>query len=269
MRQGLFTVTGNRMVASGNFEMRLSGDASAITAPGEFVEVALDGFFLRRPFAAADFSDDGLTLLYRVVGRGTEAMSRMGCGERLDVITGLGNGFNLRPKAATAADRLTGMAGDAAGVDASRGSTFRPLLVAGGMGVAPIYALAKRIALGGVAPVCALGFNTAAEVTYAEELRSLGARVEVATMDGSAGIKGFVTDAIREKALEFNYFYACGPLPMMRALCLSTDVGGQVSMEARMGCGYGFCMGCTIMTAGGPKRVCKEGPVFGKEEILW
>lgn len=243
MKQSVFEIKENAPLAADTYKMVLSGDTSDVTAPGQFVNIALPGRFLRRPISVCDRSGERLTLLYKTVGKGTEQMAAMGPGETLDVLTGLGNGFSL----------------------AESGQT--PLLAGGGIGAAPLYWLAKELIARGVRPHAALGFNRAADVFYADEFAALGCAVTVATADGGAGLRGFVTDAM--KGMEYSYMYACGPEPMLRAVWEVSETDGQFSFEARMGCGFGACMGCTCQTAEGPKRVCKDGPVFRKGEILW
>lgn len=239
----IFTVKTNEKIAKDVYLMTLSGDTSKITSPGGFVELELPGLYLRRPISVCDVEGDTLTLIYKVVGVGTDAMCKYGSGTRLDLLTGLGNGFSL---------------------DAD---TKNPLLVGGGVGVPPLYMLCKRLIAKGVRPSVILGFNTKDDVFYKDEFEALGVKVTVTTADGSYGIKGFVTDAL--DAHTYDYTYACGPLPMLKALYDRAGVGGEYSFEARMGCGFGACMGCSIPTQNGMKRVCKEGPVFKKEEIVW
>ena len=218
---------------------------SIVSAEDKTVNLKLSGFFLRRPISVCDWENGELTLIYKVLGHGTEAMTGMAPGTELDVLTGLGNGF-----------------------DVSRGGEH-PLLVGGGVGVPPLYKLAKALLAEGKPVSVVLGFNTADEGFYADEFRALGCDVHVATADGSAGTKGFVTTAIAERGLDFDYFYACGPLPMLRALCDAVQQDGQLSFEERMGCGFGACMGCSCETKYGNKRICKDGPVLEKEEIVW
>ena len=225
--------------------MILEGDTQWIDRPGQFVNIELDGFYLRRPISICDYDDRTITLIYKVVGSGTEVMSRMTAGAKLDLLTGLGNGFDPAVECR------------------------RPLLVGGGVGVPPLYRLAKELSARGREVTVALGFNTAAEIFYEDEFRTLGAKVFVSTADGSKGTKGFVTDAIRENAVEFDYFYACGPMPMLRALCECCEQNGELSFEERMGCGFGACMGCSCKTHAGNKRICKDGPVMKREEIIW
>lgn len=244
-KNAIYTVLSNEPLTGSVWRMILGGDTQWITAPGQFVNIALEGRYLRRPISVCDYDDWTITLIYKVVGEGTEQMSRMAPGARLDLLTGLGNGFS------TDAD------------------TRRPLLVGGGVGVPPLYNLARRLLAEGREVQVVLGFNTAAEVFYADEFRALGCDVTVATADGSAGVAGFVTTAIAARGLDFDYFYACGPLPMLRALCEAVEQPGELSFEERMGCGFGACMGCSCRTLTGGKRICKEGPVLKKEEIIW
>ena len=227
--------------------MILEGDTQWIKRPGQFVNIELEGLYLRRPISICDWDDKTITIIYKVVGKGTEQMSQMQPGVELDVLTGLGNGFNPEPEV----------------------ENTKSLLVGGGVGVPPLYHLAKVLLAAGRKVSVVLGFNTAAEVFYADEFRALGADVYVSTADGSMGVKGFVTDAIREAAIDFDYFYSCGPLPMLKALCGCTDKPGELSFEERMGCGFGACMGCSCKTLTGNKRICKEGPVMRREEIIW
>ena len=222
--------------------MQLMGDTSSITAPGQFVNIRLEGHFLRRPISVCDCEGDILTLIYKVVGKGTEQMSEMEKGEKLDLLTGLGNGFD------------TAKSGD------------KPLLIGGGVGVPPMYLLAKKLIAEGKKPSVIVGFNKEEEIFFADEFAALGIDVTVATADGSVGVKGFVTDALPE---EYSYFYTCGPEPMLKALYHATKTSGQLSFEERMGCGFGACMGCSCKTKYGNKRICKDGPVLEKEEIIW
>ncbi len=242
MKKGTFTVTANEALAPGVWRMALAGDTSAITGPGQFVDLALPGRFLRRPISVCDWTGDEVVLVYKVVGQGTAQMSQMGAGTQLDVLTGLGNGYDL--------DR----SGD------------RPLLVGGGVGIPPLYALAKRLLAQGKRPTAVLGFNTAAEIFLADAFRALGIETVVTTVDGSAGVRGFVTDGMPEG---YTYVYTCGPEPMLRAVYEKSETSGQFSFEERMGCGFGACMGCTCRTKYGNKRICREGPVLEKEEIVW
>ena len=242
MKQSIFEIIGNTRLVPGVYRMQLRGDTSAITAPGQFVNIQLDGMFLRRPISVCDVQGDVLTIIYKVVGKGTEAMSAMEKGQKLDILTGLGNGYDLSP------------------------SGEHPVLLGGGVGVPPMYNLAKKLVAQGKRVSVILGFNTASEVFYEEEFKALGCQVTVTTVDGSYGQKGFVTNALPEN---YTYFYTCGPEPMLKAVYRSTYSSGQMSFEERMGCGFGACMGCSCKTLTGYKRICKEGPVMKKEEILW
>jgi len=242
MKQSIFTIETNRPLTDNVYLMKLCGDVSEITAPGQFINIKLDGLYLRRPISVCDCDKDSVTIIYKVVGKGTEQMSNMASGE-LDILTGLGNGYDLSKS------------GD------------RPLLVGGGVGVPPLYMLAKELIAQGKKVSVVLGFNTKDEVFYKEEFEKLGAEVYVTTVDGSMGIKGFVTDAIGE--IDYSYVYTCGPEPMLKALYRSIKTSGQFSFEERMGCGFGACMGCSCKTVTGYKRICKDGPVLEKEEILW
>jgi len=245
MKDSLFTVRSNREIAYLMYEMRLSGPAADCMRPGTFVNLKIEGNYLRRPISVCDATEDELVLLYKVVGEGTAQMSRMTAGMELDLLTGLGNGFSMA-------------------IDSQS-----PLLVGGGVGVPPLYNLARKLLAEGKCVRVVLGFNTASEIFYAEEFRALGCEVYVATADGSVGVKGFVTTAIAECKIDFDYFYACGPIPMLKALCDNVLQDGQLSFEERMGCGFGGCMGCSCKTKYGNKRICKEGPVLLKEEIIW
>ncbi len=244
-KKGIYEIKANEPLTADVHRMILEGDTQWIDRPGQFVNIELDGFYLRRPISICDYDDRTITLIYKVVGSGTEVMSRMTAGAKLDLLTGLGNGFDPAVECR------------------------RPLLVGGGVGVPPLYRLAKELSARGREVTVALGFNTAAEIFYEDEFRALGAKVFVSTADGSKGTKGFVTDAIRENAVEFDYFYACGPMPMLRALCECCGQSGQLSFEERMGCGFGACMGCSCKTLAGNKRICKDGPVMKREEIIW
>lgn len=243
MLKGIFTVKSNGNIAKDIYKMVLEGDTTAITAPGQFINIALDGFYLRRPISVCDFDSDTVTIIYKTVGRGTRYMSTLGSGARLDVLSGLGNGFDV-----------------AAGGE-------KPLLIGGGVGVPPMFRLAKELCTAGRQVSVILGFNTAADVFCADEFRALGAQVHITTADGSVGTKGFVTDAMR--GMEYTYTYACGPEPMLRAVYAAAQTSGQYSFEERMGCGFGACMGCSCKTKYGNKRICKDGPVLVKEEIIW
>ena len=243
MKQSLFEIIENRPLTETVYLMRLSGDTSDITASGQFVNLKLDGFFLRRPISVCDSEDGILTLIYKVVGKGTEYMSTLPVGEKLDILTGLGNGYDLSA------------------------SGNKPLLVGGGVGVPPLYKLAKNLIREGKEVTVILGFNTKSEVFWKEEFQKIGATVIVATVDGSEGVRGFVTDAMKD--LDYTYFYSCGPEPMLKALYNASMASGEMSFEERMGCGFGACMGCSCKTVTGNKRICKEGPVLKKEDIIW
>ena len=242
MKQSIFEIIENTALTSSVYRMRLTGDTSAITAPGQFVNIKLEGKFLRRPISVCDCKDGELTIVYKVVGKGTEQMANMHVAEELDILTGLGNGYDLT------------VSGD------------KPLLLGGGVGVPPMYMLAKQLIAEGKDVTVILGFNKADEIFYEMEFRALGANVIVATADGSYGVKGFVTDAMPG---DYTYFYTCGPEPMLKAVWKATKTSGQMSFEERMGCGFGACMGCSCKTLTGYKRICREGPVMRKEEILW
>ena len=242
MKQSIFKIVSNEALTDCVYKMVLSGDTSAITAAGQFVNIKLDGLFLRRPISVCDYDETTLTIVYKVVGKGTEAMSRMVSGE-LDILTGLGNGYDL----STSGDK--------------------PVLLGGGVGVPPMYNLAKKLITEGKKVSVVLGFNAKSEIFYEDEFKKLGCDVTVTTVDGSYGIKGFVTTAL--EAMDYTYFYTCGPEPMLKTVYKVSKTSGQMSFEERMGCGFGACMGCSCKTITGYKRICKEGPVMRKEEILW
>ncbi len=243
MKQSVFTILTNTALTDCVYEMVLAGDTSAITASGQFVNIQLDGLFLRRPISVCDYDCQTLTIVYKVVGKGTEAMSKMAPGTQLDILTGLGNGYDLS------------LSGD------------HPVLLGGGVGVPPMYSLAKKLRAQGKGVSVILGFNTQSEIFYEEKFRELGCAVTVATADGSYGVKGFVTTPLAD--MDYTYFYTCGPEPMLKAVYKVSKTSGQMSFEERMGCGFGACMGCSCKTLTGYKRICKEGPVMKKEEILW
>ncbi len=242
MRQGLFEIAENRIIAKNTVRMRLIGDISGITRPGQFINIKLEGFFLRRPISVCDAENGEMTIIFKTVGSGTKALARMTNGSVLDILTGLGNGYE------------TSVSGPS------------PLLIGGGAGIPPMYMLAKKLIKENKDVSVILGFNTADEVFCEREFRELGADAAVATADGSYGKKGFVTDVIEPG---YSHFYACGPEPMLKAVYRITDTSGQFSFEERMGCGFGACMGCSCKTVTGYKRICKDGPVLMKEEILW
>lgn len=240
-KQAVFTIAENKALTADVYKMVLLGDTSAITAPGQFVNIRLEGKFLRRPISVCDYDEKSLTLIYKVVGEGTAQMAKMDCGEKLDLLTGLGNGYHLTEEK-------------------------NVLVIGGGVGVPPLYRLTKELIAAGKHVSVILGFNTKSEIFYEQEFKALGADVYVTTVDGSYGVKGFVTDAFPE---DYDYFYTCGPLPMFRAVYDKSETSGQFSFEERMGCGFGACMGCSCKTKYGSKRICKDGPVLEKEEIIW
>lgn len=242
MNSGIYTVEANRPLTDQVWEMRLAGDTGAIRRPGQFLNIRLDGFFLRRPISICDWDEETITILYKIVGKGTEAMRDIWPGKHLDVLCGLGNGFDVEK------------------------CGQRTLLIGGGAGAPPMYGLARALRRAGKTPVAVLGFNEKSEVFYEDRFRALGVETIVATADGSCGRRGFVTDVLPE---EYDYFCACGPLPMLRAVCAACATSGQLSFEERMGCGFGACMGCSCETKYGAKRICKDGPVLEKEEIIW
>jgi dihydroorotate dehydrogenase electron transfer subunit len=243
MIQAKYTIKENIALTDLVYKMVIEGDTSALTAPGQFVNIQLEGKFLRRPISVCDYDDATITLLYKVVGEGTDQMSQMTVGESLDVLVGLGNGFN------------TEKSGDT------------PVLIGGGVGVPPMYRLCKDLIAEGKQVKVILGFNTKDEIFYENEFKALGAEVYVATADGSYGTKGFVTDVL--KNTQYSYFYTCGPMPMFKAIEAVANTSGQYSFEERMGCGFGACMGCSCKTKYGNKRICREGPVLEREEIIW
>ena len=243
-KRDIYTVLENKKIAKDVFLMVLEGDTQYITAPGQFINILVEGFYLRRPISICDWDDKTITIIYKVVGKGTEAMAEMLPGKKLDILTGLGNGFT-----------------------AKEGSE-KPLVIGGGVGAPPMYGVAKHLMEKGAKPTVILGFTSKDDVFYEEEFKALGCDVYVTTNDGSYGTKGFVTDVI--KNLEgYDYFYTCGPLPMLKAVAMGTECSGQLSFEERMGCGFGGCMGCSCKTLTGNKRICTEGPVLLKEEIIW
>jgi len=242
MKQGIFKISENTKLVDNVYKMVLVGDTSDITACGQFINIQLDGLYLRRPISVCDKDDTSVTIIYKVVGKGTEQMSEMQVGKTLDVLTGLGNGYDLS------------YSGD------------KPLLLGGEVGVPPLYMLAKELVKQGKNVSVVLGFNTASEVFYEQEFKDLGCNVTVTTVDGSYGVKGFVTNAYPQN---YTYFYTCGPEPMLKAIYKTSSTSGQMSFEERMGCGFGACMGCSCKTITGYKRICKDGPVMKKEEILW
>lgn len=243
MKQGIFEITENTKIAKDVFKMRLAGDTSGITGAGQFVNIKIDGFFLRRPISVCDFNENELLIIYKVVGKGTDRMSGLEAGQKLDLLTGLGNGYDLTVK------------------------TDKPVLIGGGVGVPPLYKLAKELKKQGKKVSVILGFNSKEEIFFEKEFKEIADRVLVCTADGTYGVKGFVTDALCD--VDYDYFFTCGPEPMFRALEKTVKTSGQFSFEQRMGCGFGTCMGCTCKTLTGNKRICREGPVLFREEIIW
>lgn len=243
MEKVFLTVKDNKILTESVYEMKLSGDISAVKNPGQFVNISIDGCYLRRPVSVCDVDGDTLTLIYKVVGKGTERLSKYAAGEKIDTLVGLGNGYDLS------------LSGE------------KPLLIGGGVGVPPMYLLAKKLVKKGVKPTVILGFNTKSEIFYENEFKTLGATVYVTTADGSYGKKGFVTDIMKD--LDYTYFYTCGPMPMFKAIEKIAKGSGEFSFEERMGCGFGACMGCSCKTKYGNKRICKDGPVLKREEIVW
>ena len=242
MHQGIYQITENKPLTDTVYQMKLKGENPKKILPGQFVNVKIDSLFLRRPISVCDADDDSITIIYKVVGKGTKELSQMKEGT-LDILTDLGNGYDLT---------LSGQ---------------NPVLIGGGVGVPPLYKLAKELIKEGKNVTVILGFNTKEEIFYEEEFKALGAKVYVTTVDGSYGIKGFVTEALKD--LEYSCFYTCGPMPMLKSIYKNTNTSGQFSLEERMGCGFGACMGCSMKTKSGNKRICKEGPVFVKEDLLW
>ena len=237
-----YRIIENAPIAPGVYRLKLAGDTSMVTAPGQFAQIQIPGFYLRRPISICDWDDAGMTLIYKVIGQGTDALSRMLPGDTLDALNGLGNGYDLTKCGA------------------------RPLVIGGGVGIPPLFGLTKALLAKGLSPTVILGFNKKEDIFLLEDFRALGLTPTVTTVDGSFGIRGFVTDALPET---YDSFFACGPLPMLKAVFRACDTPGQLSLEERMACGFGACMGCTIQTNSGPKRVCKDGPVFRKEALPW
>ena len=243
MKQGIYTITENTRLAEGIYRMVLAGDTGACTASGQFINIKLDGFYLRRPISVCDWDEGSITIIYKVLGHGTEMMTGLPIGTKLDVLTGLGNGYDLSK------------------------SGEKPLLIGGGVGIPPLYNACKKLVAEGKKPTVILGFNSSADKFYVDEFAALGAEVLVTSADGSIGIKGFVTDAMA--GLDYTYFYTCGPTAMLKAIDSIAATSGELSFEERMGCGFGACMGCSCKTKYGNKRICKDGPVLVREEIIW
>ena len=242
-KQGIYRVLSNEALTPLIYRMVLEGDTSALCATGQFVNLKIDGLYLRRPISVCDWDETTITLIYKVVGKGTEIMAEAKPGQTFDVLTGLGNGYD------------TAKSGN------------KPLLLGGGVGIPPLFALCKKLIAEGKKPTVILGFNKQVEIFLADEFRALGAEVIICTADGSVGVKGFVTDAMKD--LDYDYFYTCGPMPMFRAIEAVAVTSGQYSFEERMGCGFGACMGCSCKTKYGNKRICRDGPVLEREEIIW
>ena len=243
-KKGKYIIEENIKIAKDVYKMVLSGDTKYITAPGQFINIEIEGLYLRRPISVCDYDDKIVTIIYKVVGKGTEKMSNYRKGVELDILTGLGNGFDVS------------LSGD------------RPLLIGGGVGCPPMFNLCKKLVEENKKPIVVLGFNSREDVFYEEEFKKLGADVYISTADGSYGTKGFVTDIIKDLE-DYTYYYACGPIPMLKAIYDNADGTGELSFEERMGCGFGACMGCSCKTKYGNKRICKDGPVLKKEEIIW
>ena len=244
MNKSKYKILENKHIAKDVYKMLLEGDTSAINKPGQFINIEIEEFYLRRPISVCDYNEKTITIIYKIMGQGTENMSKLEVGKELDILTGLGNGFDIK----TSGDM--------------------PLIIGGGVGTPPMYRLCKELIKEGKEPIVILGFNSKDDIFYKEEFEKLGVKVHISTVDGSIGTKGFVTDIMKE-IKDFTYFYACGPMVMLKAVCDATNAQGEVSLEERMGCGFGACMGCTIKTKEGYKRVCKQGPVFCKEELIW
>ncbi len=244
MNKSKYKILENKQIAKDVYKMLLEGDTSAINRPGQFINIEIEEFYLRRPISVCDYNEKTITIIYKIMGQGTEKMSKLEVGKELDILTGLGNGFDIK----TSGDM--------------------PLIIGGGVGTPPMYRLCKELIKEGKEPIVILGFNSKDDIFYKEEFEKLGVKVHISTVDGSIGTKGFVTDIMKE-IKDFTYFYACGPMVMLKAVCDATNAQGEVSLEERMGCGFGACMGCTIKTKEGYKRVCKQGPVFCKEELIW
>lgn len=243
-KRDVYEVIDNCNIAKDVYKMILKGDTQYIFFPGQFLNIQVNDLFLRRPISVCDYDEETITIIYKVVGHGTEGLSKKQKGDKLDVLTGLGNGYNVKK-----------CEGD------------KPLLIGGGVGTPPMYRLCKKLLEEGKNPTVILGSNSKEDVFFENEFKDLGVEVHITTVDGSYGMKGFVTDVMRE--LDYSYFYACGPMPMMKAVYNESKTNGEFSLEAKMGCGFGACMGCTIETKNGYRRICKEGPVFKKEELLW
>lgn len=240
-KDDFFVLRENSLIAKNTYLAVFEGNTNRNVAPGQFANIKIDGFYLRRPISVANYDSSTMTLIYKVVGSGTTALSGAKPGTEFDILTGLGNGYTIRGE--------------------------KPLLIGGGVGVPPLYGLAKRFAKRDVKAVVVMGFGSADEVFFEKEFAALGHEVRITTMDGSAGKKGLVTDVMAD--IDYDYFYTCGPEPMLKAVYKATHTDGQFSFEERMGCGFGACMGCSCQTVSGSKRICTEGPVLEKAELLW
>ena len=243
MKQGIYTVLSNVALTDSVYKMVLEGDTLALTSPGQFVNLTVEGLYLRRPISVFDWDDTTISIIYKVVGEGTEKMAQWPVGYKCDVLTGLGNGFDMSKS------------GD------------EPVLIGGGVGIPPMFGLCKRLISEGKKPKVILGFNKESEIFCEEDFKAIGAETYITTVDGSVGIKGFVTDALKD--MNYTYFYTCGPMPMFKAIERTAEGSGEYSFEERMGCGFGACMGCSCKTKYGNKRICKDGPVLKREEIIW
>ena len=267
-KQNTYRVLNNQRIAADTYRMILLGDTQYLTEPGQFINIRLDGFYLRRPISVCDWDKESITIIYKVVGQGTKQMAQMQGGEQLDVLTGLGNGFStdfFRNKQRNS----TAPAKDGVPQKAGVQRPLRAAVIGGGVGVPPLYALTKKLKNEGADVIVVLGFNTEEQIFAYRDFTDLGVPVCVTTADGSVGIKGFVTDAL--KKFDYDYYYACGPEPMLRAvwkLGQERGVSGELSFEARMGCGFGACMGCSCETIAGPKRICVDGPVMKSSEVI-
>lgn len=243
-KKGLYEIKSNKKIAKDVYEMVLAGDTQYITKPGQFINIEIEGLYLRRPISICEYKDGLIKIIYKVIGEGTEYLSKLQPGKKLDILTGLGNGFEVT------------------------NSGKEPLLIGGGVGTPPMYELCKQLINQGKTVTVVLGFNSKEDVFYEDEFKNLGADVYITTVDGSCGAKGFVTDIIKDLD-NYTYFYGCGPEPMLKAVYNTTKTSGELSFEERMGCGFGACMGCTCKTKYGTKRICVDGPVLKKEEIIW
>lgn len=239
-----YKIQSNKSIAKNVYEMILEGDTTYITRPGQFINIEIEGLYLRRPISVCDYDEKTIKIIYKVVGKGTEKLSTLKEGEILDILTGLGNGFEKS------------LSGE------------KPLLIGGGVGTPPMYNLAKVLIKEKKKPIVVLGFGSKEDIFYEEEFKKIGAEVYISTVDGSYGTKGFVTDVIKDLK-DYTYYYACGPENMLKAVYDLVEKKGQLSFEEKMGCGFGACMGCTCKTKYGNKRICKNGPVLKKEEIIW